>query len=81
MVYEIILSLMVILDVFGVVYVYQLLRNHAIKRRAEKRQQQLLIIKDTTPKIKRFKTTISDDIKFESEILCDKALSMLDGYR
>ncbi len=81
MIYEIILSLMVILDLFGVVYVYQLLRKYVIKRRAEKRQQQLLIIKDTTPEIKRFKTTISDDIKFESEILCDKVLKMLDGYR
>lgn len=81
MIYEIILSLMLILDVFGAVYVYKLLINYVNKRIEKKNQQQLLKIKENTTEIKRFETTISNDIKCESEILCDKVLKMLDAYR
>lgn len=81
MVYEIILSLMLILDVFGLVYVYKLLISYIKQRIEKKNQQKLLTIKNNTTEINRFETKISDDIKFESEILCDKALKILDGYR
>ncbi|GEQ15595.1 hypothetical protein [Clostridium butyricum] len=81
MVYEIILSLMLILDIFGAVYVYKLLINYAKQRIEKKDQQKLSKIKENTTEIKRIETKISDDIKFESVVLCDEFLKILDAYR
>lgn len=72
---------MLVLDLFGAVYVYKILRKYINKRIVVKKQQKMLKRKDNTDEVKQFKTTISDDIKFESEILCDQLLKMLDEYR
>ncbi|KIU07799.1 hypothetical protein SC08_Contig83orf01722 [Clostridium butyricum] len=72
---EIMLPLMLILDLFGIIYVYQLVRKYANKVIEKKRQQQFLKENETT--IEEFKTKISDDFKLESEVLCDKILKKL----
>lgn len=81
MIYEIILFLMIVLDLFGVVYIYKLLIKYSNKKIEEKREIEILGRKENTAQVRIPKTTISNDIKFESERLCDKLLRMLDAYR